>query len=64
MTKLFCADKLVWSKERGKVLELSLISYQNESHTYTKLRLSGLLLGLNEIIIRVIITKTQPHTNK
>ena len=62
VTKISCVGKLVWSKERGKVQKLSLNSYQNESHTYTNLRLSGLLLGLNKIIIKVM--KTQPHTNK
>ena len=46
VTKFFCVDKLVLSKERGKVQKLSLNFYQNESHTYTNLRLSGLLLGL------------------
>ena len=60
VTKFFCVDKLVWSKERGKLKKkTSLNFYQNESHTYTNFRLSGLLLGLNEIIIIVLITKTR-----
>ena len=32
VTKFFCVDKLVWSKERGEVQKLSLNSYQNEPH--------------------------------
>ena len=64
VTKFFCVDKLVWSKERGKLKKkkTSLNFYQNESHTYTNFRLSGLLLGLSEIIqtsIRMSHTRTQ-----
>ena len=33
VTKFFYVDKLVWSKERGKVQKLNLNFYQNESHT-------------------------------
>ena len=64
VTKFFCVDKLVWSIKRGKVQNLSLNSYQNESHSHTNPRPTGLLLCLDEIIIIVIIAKTQPHTNR
>ena len=50
VTRFFCVDKLVWSKERGKAQKLSPNSYQNELHSHTNLTLSRLLLGFNEIV--------------
>ena len=48
VSKFFCVDKLVWSKERSKVQKLSLNSYQNESHSHTNPRPPGLLLRLDQ----------------